>query len=214
MSAPGGDESERLVKRRADSSQNEIPVLKVSLKELPPGFQRAMTWELPPERSGSAPIVIKIQLESEHMDPFEERRRLLKRLQDIDGAEEAERAKALKTSAPAEPGDVIGVSSSPETRPPAAEESKAPPGEAAAACATGSGTDEVTVAGMTHLLDGGEVPLSQLPGPPEGAEPGAAELSQEEPPLTQPASFDDVLRNLGIDPGEAGILDVSDSQSY
>ena len=210
MSAPGGDR----IEGRADSSQTEIPVLKVSLKELPPGFMRTLTYELPPERSGSAPIAIKIQLESEHMDPFEERRRLLKRLQAIDHGEEAERGKALKTSTPAEPEGVIGVGSSPETGLAAAEESKAPPGEAAAAGSTGSGTVEVTVAGMTHLLDGGEVPKSQLPGPHEGAEPGAAELSQEEPPLTQPASFDEVLRNLGIDPGEAGILDVSDSLSY
>ena len=147
------------------------------------------------------------------MDPFEERRRLLKRLQDIDNAAEAS-AKALKTSAPTELEDVIGVVSSPETGLPAATESKAPPGEAAAAGATGSGTVEVTVAGMTHLVDGGEVPLSQLPGPHEGAEPGAAELSQEETPLTQPGSFDEVLRNLGIDPGDAGILDVNDSLSY
>ena len=205
MSAPGDDG----IERRADSSQTEIPVLKVSLKELPPGFLRTQTWELPPERSGSAPIVVKIQLESEYMDPFEERRRLLKRLQDIDHGEVAS-AKALK----AEPQDVIGVASSPEAGPPAAAESEAPPVEAAAAGATGSGTVEVTVAGMTHLLDGGEVPLSQLPGPHEGAEPGAAELSQEEPPLTQPGSFAEVLRNLGMDPGDAGILDVTDSLSY
>ena len=205
MSAPGADG----IESRAGSSQTEIPLLKVRLKELPPGFMRTMTWELPPERSGSAAIVVKIQLESEYMDPFEERRRLLKRLQENDHGE-VPSAKALKP----EPEDVIGVASSPEAGPPAAADSEAPPVEAAAAGSTGGGTVEVTVAGMTHLLNGEEAPLSQLPGPHEGAELGAPELSQEDPPSTQPGSFAEVLRNLQLEPGDAGILDVPDSLSY